>query len=63
MLPKALRPVWDGARGWTLAWGALLIIQGVLPAATVYLSRGMVNALVARDVHSIILFGRTTLTS
>ncbi len=50
-LPKALGLVWDGARGWTVAWGILLIVQGLLPAATVYLTRELVNALVARDIR------------
>ena len=44
--------VWDAARGFTIAWGALLIIQGILPAATVYLSRGLVNALAGRELHT-----------
>jgi len=44
--------VWGAARGWTIAWGALLVIQGLLPAATVCLSRGLVNALAGRELHS-----------
>ncbi len=54
-LPRALGLVWDGSRGWTLAWAALLVVQGLLPAATVTLTRELVNALVARDVRQSIL--------
>ena len=46
-LPQAFRLVWAAARGWTLAWVILLIIQGILPAATVYLTRLVVDSLVA----------------
>jgi len=46
-LPKALKLVWDAAPIWTAAWAALLIVQGVLPVATVYLTRALVNSLVA----------------
>ena len=50
-LPKALGLVWNGAKGWTVAWGALLVVQGLLPAATVYLTRELINALVAREIR------------
>ncbi len=49
--------MWNAARGWTIAWGIILIIQGLLPAATVYFSRSLVNALVGRQLHATILFG------
>jgi ATP-binding cassette, subfamily B, bacterial len=39
--------VWSASRRWTIAWGILLVIQGVLPAATVYLTRQLVDRLVA----------------
>lgn len=39
--------VWKAARGWTAAWIAVLSIQGLLPVATVYLTRAIVNQLVA----------------
>ena len=45
-LPRALRLVWDAAPGWTIAWGTLLLIQGLLPVATVYLVRNLINELV-----------------
>lgn len=38
-LPRALRLIWEGAGGWTIAWGTLLIVQGLLPGATVYLTK------------------------
>lgn len=45
-IPRALGLVWEAARGWTLAWAVLLIIQGLLPAATVRLSKYLVDSLV-----------------
>jgi ATP-binding cassette subfamily B protein len=39
--------VWRAAQGWTVAWAILLLIQGILPAISVYLTRSAVNALVA----------------
>ena len=45
-LPKALSLVWSAARPWTVAWGVLLVVQGVLPVATVYLTRDVVDSLV-----------------
>ena len=39
--------VWTAARGWTAAWIAVLLVQGVLPVATVYLTRTVVNRLMA----------------
>jgi ATP-binding cassette subfamily B protein len=45
-LPRALKLVWDAAPGWSAAWAALLLAQGLLPVATVYLVRDLVNGLV-----------------
>lgn len=46
-LPRALALIWAATRRWTLAWAALLVVQGLLPVATVYLTRSLVNSLVA----------------
>ena len=46
-VPRTLRLIWRAARGWTLAWFTLLCIQGLLPAALVYLSRSLVDSLAA----------------
>jgi ATP-binding cassette, subfamily B, bacterial len=46
-LPRTLALVWDAAGRWTAAWAAVLLIQGLLPVATVYLTRSVVNRLVA----------------
>src|SRR5215467_2315668 len=46
-LPRALTLVWDAAPGWTAGWGCLLLLQGLLPVATVYLIRNLVNQAVA----------------
>lgn len=45
-LPRTLGLVWDASRGWTTLWTTLLIVQGLLPIATVYLSRAVVDSLV-----------------
>ncbi len=45
-LPQALALVWRAARVWTLSWAILLLVQGLLPVAIVYLSRSLINSLV-----------------
>ena len=42
---RALALAFGATRGWTLSWGALLLLQGLLPVATVYLTRWLVNSL------------------
>jgi len=46
-LSRALRLVWRAAPGWTVTWTILLLVQGFLPVATVYLTRPLVNGIVA----------------
>ncbi len=46
-LPRALKLVWEVARPWTVIWIILLIVQGLLPAATVYLTKLVVDGVVA----------------
>src|SRR5215211_2243289 len=46
-LPRTLKLVWEVARPWTIVWIVLLIVQGVLPAATVYLTKLVVDGVVA----------------
>ncbi|HET6973414.1 MAG TPA: ABC transporter ATP-binding protein [Pyrinomonadaceae bacterium] len=45
-LPRALSLVWEVGRSWTVAWIVLLIVQGLLPAAFVYLTKLIVDALI-----------------
>jgi ATP-binding cassette, subfamily B, bacterial len=45
-VPRALKLIWDAASGWSLASTFLLTIQGLLPAASIFLTREMVNSLV-----------------
>jgi ATP-binding cassette subfamily B protein len=45
-LPQTLSLVWTAARGWTVVWGVLLLLQGLLPVGTVYVTRWLVNSLV-----------------
>jgi ATP-binding cassette subfamily B protein len=46
-LPAALLLVWTAARGWTVAWLLVLSTQGLLPVGMVYLTRALVNRLMA----------------
>ncbi|GMQ79460.1 MAG: hypothetical protein BMS9Abin02_2057 [Anaerolineae bacterium] len=45
-LARAMGFVWQEARGWSIAWFILLIIQGLLPAVMVSLTRLLVDSLV-----------------
>jgi ATP-binding cassette subfamily B protein len=45
-LPRALALVWHVARPWTIGWVLLLIVQGLLPAAIVFLTKLFVDDLV-----------------
>jgi len=53
-LPRALALVWQVARPWTTAWIVLLIVQGLLPAAIVYLTKLVVDGVVTRDVRLVL---------
>jgi ATP-binding cassette subfamily B protein len=46
----ALRLVWASSQGWTVAWAALLIVQGALPVVVVYLTRDAIDT-IAGLVH------------
>ena len=46
-LPWALGLIWRATRGWTLAWAALTVVQGLLPVAVVLSTRALVDSLVA----------------
>ena len=39
--------VWSACGGWTLLWTALLVAQGILPVASVQLTRKLVDGLTA----------------
>lgn len=45
LMCKGLGLVWQAAPGWTFAWGVLLLAQGLIPAAQIYLTRITVNHL------------------
>jgi ATP-binding cassette subfamily B protein len=45
--PRALGLVWQAARRWTVAWVVLLLAQAGIPVALVYLTRAVVDSLVA----------------
>jgi ATP-binding cassette subfamily B protein len=44
-VPHTLRLTWAAARGWTLVWATLLLAQGLLPAASLSLTRLVVDHL------------------
>ncbi len=46
-VPRALKFIWDAAAGWVVALIVILVIQGLLPVLTVYLTRSVVDAMVA----------------
>jgi ATP-binding cassette, subfamily B, bacterial len=46
-LPQTFRLIWAASHRWTMAWIVLLVVQGLLPAATVYLTRILVDRLVS----------------
>ncbi|MGH9768519.1 MAG: ABC transporter ATP-binding protein [Blastocatellia bacterium] len=46
-LPRAISLVWKASGKWSIAWAAVLIVQGILPVAAVYLTKALVDGLVA----------------
>jgi ATP-binding cassette subfamily B protein len=44
-LPRTLQLIWSAARGWMVAWGLLLLLQGLLPVLSVYLIRAQIDSL------------------
>jgi ATP-binding cassette, subfamily B, bacterial len=44
-LPRAMAIVWASARRWTVAWAVLLVVQGALPVANVYVIKLLVDRL------------------
>ena len=53
-LPRALALVWQVARPWTTAWIVLLVVQGLLPAGIVYLTKLVVDGVVVADVRLVL---------
>ncbi len=43
-IPRVLRMVWDAAGWWTAAWAGVLLVQGLIPAGTVYMTKWLVDA-------------------
>jgi ATP-binding cassette, subfamily B, bacterial len=46
-LPRTAILVWQSAPLWTVAWACLLVAQGVLPVCVVYLTRPLVDGILA----------------
>jgi ATP-binding cassette subfamily B protein len=51
LLPRALHLVWSAAPTLTIVWAALLLLQGAIPVASVYLIKMVVDSLV-KVVHA-----------
>jgi ATP-binding cassette subfamily B protein len=45
-IPPTMRLIWSAAPKWTAAWGVLLVVQGLIPVAVVYLTKLLVDNLV-----------------
>ena len=43
-VPRALKLVWEAAARWTVVWASLLVLQGLLPGASVYLTKWVLDA-------------------
>jgi ATP-binding cassette subfamily B protein len=43
-LPRTLKLVWEAASPWMIAWAALIVLQGLLPGASVYLTKWILDA-------------------
>ncbi len=63
-LPRTFRLVWSAARHWLTAWALLTVAEGLLPVATVYLTKLVVDSLVTsagapsdRNLLRVLLFG------
>ncbi len=46
-LPRVWALVWNASRRWAVAWISLLLVQGLIPVAAVYLTRFVVDGVVA----------------
>ena len=45
-LPRIMHLVWTASRNWTVVWGVLLFVQGLLPAVAVYLTKLLIDSVV-----------------
>lgn len=46
-VPKTLGLIWAAAGAWTVVWAAMLVLLGLLPAVSVYLTRELIDSIVA----------------
>ncbi|MDD3591376.1 MAG: ABC transporter ATP-binding protein [Sulfurovum sp.] len=44
-LPKTFKLIWEASRWWTVAWGLLLVLGGVLPVVIVYLVQPIIDGI------------------
>jgi ATP-binding cassette subfamily B protein len=50
---RVLGLIWKASRGWTVSWGLLLAVQGLMPVALVYLTKPLVDGLQATVGHGV----------
>ncbi len=50
-LARVFAIVWAAAGGWMVAWAILLVVQGLLPVALVYLTKPLVDGMQAAVGH------------
>src|SRR5207248_682971 len=50
-VPRAVRLVWKAHRGYTLTMGILSIVYGVVPTATAWISKLLIDAVVGAAQH------------
>ena len=56
-LGGALKIIWAASHRWTTAWLVLLAIQGILPVATVYLTKPVVDAVADGKMGRVLFYG------
>ncbi len=44
---RTMQLIWSAAPGWTVAWVVLLLVQGLLPAGVIYLTKLAIDSLIA----------------
>jgi ATP-binding cassette subfamily B protein len=59
-IPQTVRLVWQATGMWMIAWLALLIVQGALPVAVLYMTRQVVDSLVGVVKNSVVVSGVKT---
>jgi ATP-binding cassette, subfamily B, bacterial len=54
---RAIGIIWAASRKWTIAWVLLLAVEGMLPVATVCLTKPAVDSIAAGKMGQVLLYG------